>query len=116
MARRDVHLEDLRRWRNRAGRDLTLGGLSEQVQRTVVRPHKQVESLAILWRELVPSDLLDRTALASFARGVLTVEVPDSATLYQMDRLLRGGLERQLRAGCKTTLRKVRCRVASAGV
>jgi hypothetical protein len=112
VEREPVQLQRLRGWRNRRGRDLTLAGLAEQVNRTVIRPHKQVAGLAVLWRELVPAALLERTALASFARGVLTVEVPDSTTLYEIDRLLRGGLERQLRAASTMPLRRVRCRVA----
>ena len=113
MEQRADHLENLRRWRAPRARDLTLAKLAEQVERTVVKPHRQLGALAVLWRELVPCELLERTALVSFSAGVLTVQVADSSTLYQLDRLLRSGLERQLRSGCKATLRKVRCRAGA---
>ena len=115
LDRRTHHLENLRRWRGPRRRDLTLADLPERVERTVLKPHRQLGAVAMLWRELVPGHLLDRTALVSFQRGVLTVELTDSATLYELDRLLRCGLERQLRTACKTTLRRVRCRIANSG-
>ena len=106
-------LDRLRQWRNRPPRDQTLAFLVDHVKAQVVRPHRQVGQLAELWQELVPAEMADRTTLASFTRGILTVHVPDSALLYQLDRLLRGGIEQQLRQRSKTTLRSVRLKVSA---
>lgn len=107
-----THIENLRRWRAPHVRDVTLAGLAERVDRTVVRPHKQLGSISVLWRELLPPELLVRTTLASFINGTLTVEAADSAALYQLDRLLRSGLERTLKATCKAPLRRIKFAVA----
>lgn len=105
-------LEKLRAWRNRPQRDLTLGYLADHVKRTVTKPHKQLGQIARLWEQAVPPALADRTALVSLTHGVLTVHVADSSAMYELDRLLRGGVELRLRQSCETTLRKVKCRVA----
>lgn len=102
----------MRQWRSRPGRDQTLSFLVDHVKSHVVRPHRQVGQLAELWQELVPAEMVERTTLTSFTRGILTVHVADSATLYQLDRLLRGGIEQQLRQRCNTTLRSVRLKVS----
>lgn len=106
-------LDRLRGWRNRSPRDTTLKFLSEHVKKTVVKPHQQLGKLVEAFIESVPAPLAERTALVSLSRGVLTVHVADNVTLYEMDRLLRGGLEQQLRKACGVTLRKVKCRVGT---
>ena len=49
-----------------------------------------------LWTELLPDEIIEHTRLDSLARSVLTVSVDSSARLYELDRLLRSGLEKQL--------------------
>ncbi len=104
-------LERLRQWRNKAQPDRTLSFVREQVEKNIVKPHKQIGNLAALWREAVPEKLAVRTALRGIARGVLTVQVADSPTHYELDRLLRSGLEQQLRQACKVPLRKIKISV-----
>lgn len=107
------HLDRLRGWRNRKERDLTLGFLADQFKRHVARPHRQLEQLVGLWAELVPADLAAHTRLAGLARGVLHVDVDSSARLYELDRLLRSGLERQIITRHKgPAMRRIQLRVA----
>ena len=97
----DDHHADQRVERVRTSRvfkspDQTLGFMPAQFKREVARPFKQLEGLAQHWQNLVPPDLLPHTRLNGLARGVLTVSVDSSASLYELDRLLRGGLETEL--------------------
>lgn len=110
---RQRKLEQLRRWRNRPPRDLTLSFLPEHFKRSIEKPHQQLGQLVEIWRQWMPARLLERTTLASLQRGVLTVHVPDSATLYELDRLLRGGVEAAIRGQFKATLQKVRLKVVA---
>jgi hypothetical protein len=112
LAARNEYLHRLRQWRNRPQRDLTLSGLGEYVDRTFVKPSKHLGQFVELWEQHVPAEIQPRTALAKFHRGVLTVHVADSATLYDLDRLMRGGLERRIAQQAKTTLRKIRLAIA----
>lgn len=107
----DHRLANLRRWRNPKQRDLTLGGLPDYVKRHVEKPHKQVGQLVTVWERLIPEPLNHRTALAGLTRGILTVHVTDSPTLYELDRLLRGGVEQQIKRASKAPLRKIKLKI-----
>ena len=110
---RQRYLDRLRQWRNRPPRDTSLGFLKSYFDREVARPHKQLGPLAELWHRLVPAELREHTRLDGLRRGVLTVSVDSSAHLFELDRLLRSGLEKQLIAEPGSgTFRKVKLRVA----
>ncbi|MEX0775177.1 MAG: DciA family protein [Phycisphaeraceae bacterium] len=103
-------LERLRHWRNRPQRDQSLAFLKQQFQRQIEKPFKQLEKIAQLWQALVPADLLPHTRLESLTRGTLRVGIDSSARLYELDRLLRQSLQRELLAACPGTLRKIQLR------
>ncbi|MEX2671951.1 MAG: DciA family protein [Phycisphaeraceae bacterium] len=105
------HIENLRGWRTRGERDLSLAFVRDYVKRTYAKPQKQLGKVVEVWAERVPEHLGMRTVLAALSRGVLTVHVADSATLYQLDRLLRDGLEQELRQTPGVTLRRVKLKV-----
>lgn len=106
------HLDELRKDRSLPTRDLSLGFLTKQFKRDVAKPFKQLGDLAELWRELVPTHLVERSRLVGLSRGVLHVEVDNPAAHFEVDRLLRGGLQKQLIAGHKgPAFRKVQVKV-----
>jgi len=109
------HLDRLRKSRSLPSPDLSLGFLSDQFKREVARPYQQLGDLSALWRELLPASLVERSRLAGLSRGVLHVDVDNPAAHYEIDRLLRGGLLKQLITSHKgPALRKVSIRVAGA--
>lgn len=109
---RDGQLGRLRGWRNRKTPDLSMGFIKAQFKREVERPYKQLGAIVELWEQFVPADVLPHTRLESLARGVLRVIVDSSSQLYELDRLLRGGIERQLIMAHKgPAFRKVQLRV-----
>lgn len=110
-ARDEQRLRQLGTWRTRPPRDLSLHFLKDQFQREVAKPYKQLGQIVELWREHVPDHLHQRTALRSLQRGRLTVTVSDSSTLYELDRLLRGGVEQTLRRQFPGNLRRVKLEV-----
>ena len=70
--------------------------IKDQFKRQVERPYKQLASISALWQQRVPEDLVLHTKLDGLSHGVLHVTVDSSARLYQLDRLLRSGLEQKL--------------------
>ncbi|MFW6060686.1 MAG: DciA family protein [Phycisphaeraceae bacterium] len=111
---RQRHLDRLRQWRNRGEPDYSMRFIEKQFQHEVARPHKQLGRFIDLWAELVPETLHRHTRLEGFSRGTLRVAVDSSAHLYELNQLLRGGLERELmrRQPGGTPLRRVRLRVS----
>ncbi|MDX1564695.1 MAG: hypothetical protein R3236_04770 [Phycisphaeraceae bacterium] len=104
-------LQRLRGWRNRPSRDLTLGFLNDHFQKKIQKPCQQLARIREPFCRHVPEPLLNSCTLGGLVRGVLTVHVPDSATAYALDRHLRGGGERRIRADCMAPLRRIRVRV-----
>lgn len=90
------HLERLRKYRSLPSRDLSLSFMAEQFKRDVAKPFQQLGDLATLWRELVPAALVERSRLVGLSRGVLYVEVDNPAAHFEVDRLLRSGLQDEL--------------------
>ena len=106
------HLDRLRKDRSLPVRDLSLGFLTKQFHRDVAKPFKQLGDLTELWVGLLPAHLVERTRLVGLSRGVLHVEVDNPAAHFEIDRLLRGGLQKQLIEGHKgPAFRKVQVKV-----
>ena len=87
-----AHLDGLRERRNRKDPDLSMGFMRDQFKREVQKPFEQLGDLSAIWVELVPEALSSHTKLISLNRGVLRVSVDSSGRLYELDRLLRGGV------------------------
>jgi hypothetical protein len=111
LAQQDRHLANLRQWRGRSAPDLSLSFVKAFFKQRVERPHKQIGKLAELWREQVPAELVSLTALRSFRRGVLHVQVDHAAARYKLDRALRSGLQRQLQETFGATLKRIKVTV-----
>lgn len=109
-----TRLDRLRSYRNQPEQDLSLGFLKKQFKREVEKPYRQLGPLGTLWAELLPQELVAHSRLEGLSRGVLRVAVDSSAHLYELDSLLRNGLERELiRRHKGAVLRKVRLHVAA---
>jgi hypothetical protein len=93
---RQKHLDRLRGWRNHGEKDVSMDFLKDFLKQEVERPYKQLHEIAEVWEKLVPAPVVKNTRLESLGRGVLRVVVGSSATLYELDRLLRSGLEREI--------------------
>jgi hypothetical protein len=88
--------------------------VAEQFKREIAKPYKQLGDLIALWNELLPAEWTQRSRLESLQRGVLTVAVDSSAGFYEIDRRLRGGLERELITRHQgPAFRRVKLRVAA---
>jgi hypothetical protein len=109
----DQQIQRLREWRNRPVPDLSMGFLEKHFKQNIEKPHKQFGPLIALWMEMVPEELAARTALRSFQRGLLRVTVADSATLYQLDRAMRSGLQRAIQSASKAPLRRIKLEIGT---
>ena len=67
----------------------------------IKKRHARFGMLSAAWDTLVPTMFHERTYLASFVRGTLTVNVDSSAHLYEFKQLLLAGLEDQLLLACR---------------
>ena len=106
---RDRPVDPRHVWRERDERTAQLNDIyAGFFDKRYAKPHQQLGDLVTLWQQLVPEPLGSRTSLRSLHRGVLTVTVDDSATLYQLDRLLRGGVETQIIKRINGAVRRIK--------
>lgn len=78
------------------------------MKRDIERSFRRTGGFGKLWSDIVPGELGAASTIQSYARGVLTVAVNDAAAMYEIDRLLRSGLEQQLRERAPSTLKRVK--------
>lgn len=104
-------IKQLQAWRGRKPRDLSIAALMEAAVEDAAKTHKKLGELIELWRELLPEEVASQTVLTGFRSGVLQVKVDSSATMFEVDRLLRGGVEAELRRRFRGSLSRVRTRI-----
>jgi hypothetical protein len=98
MNRRLNEIERLRALQQRPQRDLSIEGIIRATAETARKTQKRLGSIIDLWEELVPQELAARTRIDHIRGGTLHVSVDSSSTAYELDRLLRESLERDLRS------------------
>jgi hypothetical protein len=106
----------LRELRVKPQRDLTITDLVRTYAKQASSTNKKLGELIELWEQHVPAALASRTTLISLRAGTLHVAVNDASTGYELDRLLREGLEQTLRSSFRGTLARVRLRVSSDAI
>ncbi len=118
MADSDPDIERLERLRQAKGRkepDLSLSFLPKQFEQQVAKPFKQLGPLGELWRELLPAELVEHTKLEGVSRGELRVAVDSASHGYELDRLLRQGVENELISRHTGAISRVRVRIGKIG-
>ena len=69
---------------------------------------RQLGKLGKIWDCVIPDRIRDHTALESFNRGVLTVMVDSASHRFQLQKLLTGGLMKEIRTRFAGPLDKIR--------
>ena len=81
------------------------------VCRSLRKTNKQLVQIQDAWQEFVPQRLHQVAVPIALHSGVLEVSVDSSPTAFQINRLIRSGLLRQLQQRSGGTLRKIHVRV-----
>jgi hypothetical protein len=103
----------LQGFRVRARPDPTVGSeVATQLAAIEVRA-KQWGGWQMAWERAVPDALQQSCRIHGYARGVLHVHARDTASRYLLDRWLRAGGEKQLRACGNSPLQRVAVTVYS---
>ncbi len=101
----------LRKWRSRKKRDLGIDSTMLSVCKSLKKTNKQLMQIQEAWNELIPSRLQATTIPTSLRSGVLEITVDGSPTAYQINRLVRSGLLRELQERSGRTLKQIRVRI-----
>lgn len=106
-----IKMEQLRKWRSRRKKDVSIDSMMRVVCRSLRKTNKQLVQIQEAWQEFVPQRLHQVAVPIALRSGVLEVSVDSSPTAFQINRLIRSGLLRQLQQRSGGTLRKIHVRV-----
>ncbi len=106
-----LQIKQLQEWRGRKPRDLSIAAVLGAAVDDAAKSHRKLGELIELWRELLPEEVAAQTVLTGIRNGVLHVKVSSSATMFEVDRLLRGGVEAELRRRFRGSLSRVKTRI-----
>ena len=101
-------LERLRGYRVRRKEPRDIDGLVSSIRRDASRNRHGTGSFVEAWESEIPEPLRAGSSIRSIRGGVARVEVPDSATKYELEQSLRAGLLANLRLRFSQPLRRVR--------
>ena len=93
--------------------DHSIKSLVQNTKKRVQRDEKRFSSFSEAWEQLVPANLLAASRLASSRGSTITIEVDSSAAKYELDRLLRTGLETNLRSLYTGPLTRIKTRLGT---
>lgn len=100
-------LERLRGFRVKSGRNLGIEGVIAGIRREARRHQSGGGAFVEAWESVVPENLREGSRIRSLRGGVVKIEVPTSATRYELDAFLRGGGLAELRLAFGQPLRRV---------
>lgn len=89
-------------------RRVEVSGLFAAQQRELQRTEKRLAGSSALWERVCPPELLERTCVVGLQRGTLTIGVRDHSTRYVLDRMLRSGMEEDLRRRSAVSISSVK--------
>ncbi|MGI9013682.1 MAG: DciA family protein [Phycisphaerales bacterium] len=84
-----------------------------RMQRDTERNGRMLGDVVEAWETMLPAELCNRTAIDSFGRGVLHVRADSAATRFELDRLLRTGIERAIRECCSRPLNRIKITIGA---
>jgi hypothetical protein len=112
QAQRELDIARRNRVRDRDAQSLTteFDGIASDVRRISA----SVGKVGAAWAAVVPEHLARNTRVSQFSSGQLTVEVSDSATMFELGRFLRAGGEAAVCRQGPAGLRRVRLILATS--
>ena len=110
MATPMAQLQQLRKWRASRDRDISIGTSILDLRRSLKKSNKQLSQLLDAWDEVVPTYLSQHSHPVSLCRGVLEISADGAPTAFQLKRLIRAGLLRELQLRCSGTLKQIHVR------
>lgn len=69
---------------------------------------KRLGELGAIWDEVLPDEIREHTALEDFNRGVLKVVVDSAPRRFELNMLLKGGIEKEIRSRFSGALNKIK--------
>tara|TARA_B100000959_G_scaffold187212_1_gene195789 strand:- start:1128 stop:1466 length:339 start_codon:yes stop_codon:yes gene_type:complete len=104
-------IERLQNWRAWKKPNLRVDQVMNSFCRSLKKSSKQLVQVQDAWLELIPNQLSAVSMPIALRNGTVEVIVDCAPTAYKVNRLIRGGLLRELQQRCSGSLQKIKVRV-----
>ncbi|HNX26412.1 MAG TPA: DciA family protein [Phycisphaerae bacterium] len=82
--------------------------LTMLMKHQIGRRVKKLSELSVIWDELLPDIIREHTVLDDFNNGTLKVVVDSPAVRFELQTILRSGIERELKTRFGGALNKIK--------
>ncbi|MEO1583414.1 MAG: DciA family protein [Planctomycetota bacterium] len=103
-----ARIDRLRSYRTRADQASPIGLNLASIRRDLTQREASIAPALEAWTEIIPKELAERATIVSLSRGTLTVRIPDSASRFATDRLLRAGAQIRIIKRCPRPVRRIK--------
>ena len=113
----DPRLARLRRiapYRRKWDPETSISGLVESTKKVAKRNEGRLSTFTEAWDRHVPEQLSRACRFGEMRGGTITVLVESSPAKYELDRLLKSGLEAELRRSYSGPLSRIRTKLSPA--
>lgn len=111
--RRLVWLDSMRPFRARHERDVSMESALQAIERELRNQRDTVGDVIDVWNRVAPPSVRDLASVVGVSAGTLTLAVASSGAAYEIGRVLRDGLERQMVQQMPARVKRIKVRVVS---
>eukprot|EP00919_Chromeraceae_sp_WS-2016_P041310 GHVR01098492.1.p1 GENE.GHVR01098492.1~~GHVR01098492.1.p1 ORF type:complete len:161 (-),score=10.03 GHVR01098492.1:295-777(-) len=104
-------IDRLRKLRCLPERNLTITATVDQYRREASKSRRGMGNFVDAWEAVVPAEIAATSRVRGVRGGIARIGVVDSATSYEIDQQLRGGMLAELRLAFGGTLRRVKLEI-----
>ncbi|MSR41782.1 MAG: DUF721 domain-containing protein [Phycisphaerales bacterium] len=100
--------EQLKAWRGPRPRDFSVATTIASIVKFEKKRNRDLGDVITVWNALCPAKLTSACTVSSLANGTLNVSASSPGAGYELSRLLRASLERELTSRFPTRVRRIK--------
>ena len=106
--RQQRNFEQMKAWRGPRVRDLSVGATITSIAKFATKRQRDLGEVLTTWNALCPAKLAASCTVDSLAGGILSITVTTAGAGFEISRVLRASLERELATRFPTRIRRIK--------
>ncbi len=108
------YFERLKSWRGPRPRDLSVAGEIASIAKFAKKRQRDLGEVITAWNTLCPAKLSGVCTVDGLTNGMLAITASSPSAGYELSRLLRTGLEEELKRRFPTRVRRIKVTIGEA--
>ena len=106
--RQQRNFEQMKAWRGPRVRDLSVGATITSIAKFATKRQRDLGEVLTTWNALCPAKLASSCTVDSLTGGILSITVTTAGAGFELSRVLRASLERELTTRFPTRIRRIK--------